>query len=334
MSENNDSAKQVLLKALASISGMDQIEQVILSKLDSDVSILRDIPTYLLHLGGKRMRPLMSVLVWKAFSNTVPNQKLINTAAGIELIHMATLLHDDIIDNSPKRRAQDSALIKFGSSPTLLAGDLLLVRAFALCAKLDGFVVDCTERACIELTEGEMLEMNRNISEYSVNDSLEIARRKTAALFRLAAETAAYLADASKEQIQNMRIFGEKLGMAFQVLDDILDVTATEDLLGKTSGTDIRECKPSCVNILWLQSPDPVAKTALIERRIGEELPLEDAIASVKKSGAVEQAKDIAKSLAKEARASLEASAPQKNLKTPGWQELDALLTYTLDRLY
>lgn len=334
MSEKNDSAKQVLLKALASMSGMAQIEQVILSKLDSDVSILREIPTYLLNLGGKRMRPLMSVLVWKAFSNYAPSQRLIDTAAGIELIHMATLLHDDIIDNAPKRRAQDSALIKFGPSPTLLAGDLLLVRAFALCAKLDSFIVDCTERACIELTEGEMMEMDRNISEYSINDSLEIARRKTAALFRLASQTAAYLADASKQQVQNMCIFGEKLGMAFQVLDDILDVTSSEDLLGKPSGTDIRECKPSCVNILWLKSSDPIARSALIERKIRDDILIEEAITAVKCSGAVEMAKDIAKALAKEARESLEASAPKKDLKAPGWQELDTLLTYTLERLY
>lgn len=334
MSEKNNSAKQVLLKALASISGLAQVEQVILSKLDSDVSILREIPTYLLGLGGKRMRPLMSVLVWKAFSEEQPNQRLIETAAGIELIHMATLLHDDIIDNSPKRRAQDSALIKFGASPTLLAGDLLLVRAFALCAKLDSFIVERTEQACIELTEGEMLEMNRSISEYSIQDSLEIARRKTAALFRLAAETAAYHANASDAQVNSMREFGEKLGIAFQVLDDILDVTATEDLLGKKSGTDIRECKPSCVNILWLESEDPLAKKALLERRLGQDLMLEDAVEAVKKSGAVDKAKDIARNLAKEARAALEASSPTKELSSPGWKELEALLTYTLERLY
>jgi geranylgeranyl pyrophosphate synthase len=154
-------AKAGVSKMLAGLQGMKEVETLISSKLTSDAELLETIPAYLLGLGGKRIRPAMTLLVSRAFGSKsveFPVAEVIDVAAGIELIHMATLLHDDIIDKSPLRRHKQSPFLKFGLGNSLLAGDFLLVRAFSLCARLDRYVIDATEQACIELTEGEILE--------------------------------------------------------------------------------------------------------------------------------------------------------------------------------
>jgi octaprenyl-diphosphate synthase len=247
-----ENARARLKSVIAGLPGMEAVETVIRSKLVSDAPLLEEIPAYLLELGGKRMRPVLTLLVARALGQQTPAPALIDVAAGIELIHMATLLHDDIIDNSDMRRHKASPLNRFGQSETLLAGDFLLVRAFSLCARLDAAIIDATERACIHLTEGEILEVPLYATQHSRETALTIADKKTAALFELAAYSAAHIATANPTVTSSMAAFGQALGIAFQILDDILDVTSDADLLGKPSGTDIRERKPSIVNILLL----------------------------------------------------------------------------------
>ncbi len=322
------------------------IESLIREKLCSDAALLTEVSSYLLDLGGKRVRPMLTLLVGRALglgenlSQSSAGRRLITIAAGIELIHMATLLHDDIIDRSPLRRNKDSAFKKYGIENTLLTGDFLLTRAFGLCATLDSFVIEATERACVALTEGEILETSLYHGPHTLESSLEIARKKTAALFSLACQTAAHIARAPEEAQRSLTAFGEKIGIAFQVLDDILDVTADQDLLGKRTGQDLRERKPSVVNVLWLKSEHPLANRLREQPKdsLQEEAWVAEALAVLRTSPVIEESRslavslcDTALSLLDEAVFHLSQSSFTVDIEAVG--QLKALAHYVLERV-
>jgi octaprenyl-diphosphate synthase len=239
------------------------IDAKIRSAFLSEAPTLQAVSNYLYSTGGKHLRPALCVLSAKCFNLQKADERVINAAAAIELIHHASLLHDDIIDNSLTRRKQPSPFAKYGLPATLLAGDFLYLRAFGLCITLTEGIVKEFERSCLNLTEGEMLETPLYNERHSLESALQIARKKTASLFTLAAVTGTHLAEANQEVIEEMRLFGENLGVAFQILDDILDVTSTTEIMGKKPGIDLHERKPSCINVLWLNSAAPLAKTLL-----------------------------------------------------------------------
>ena len=316
---------------LSASTPLKLIEARITDCLESEASQLTEISSYLLHLGGKRVRPLLTTLSAQLFGMQQPSEQLIDAAAGIEMIHMATLLHDDIIDRSPTRRSKPSAYQKYGVPETLLTGDFLLVKAFGLCAKLDAFVVRETERACIELTEGEIFEgkitPNRQID---FEDYLTIIGKKTAALFWLSSGVGAHLSGADTQNVQRMQQFGYHAGLAFQMVDDILDVVAEEDLLGKPSGTDLRQKTPSLVNYLWLSSGDDTAR-ALFETAQPTEEQCEQALAILRDSPVIEEARQIAKKYAAKANANL-SELPTDLVDAKVKNRLLALVEYTLER--
>ena len=174
-------------------------------------------------------------------------------ATAIELIHTATLLHDDIIDDGEIRRGKDSAFKRFGLKATLVTGDFLFIKAFEYAGKFDETVVQWTADACTHLTEGEMLQgiFNRN-TDVTVDDYLEIVRRKTASLFQAGTKIGAYLAGASRPLVDEMAQYGLNMGIAFQMIDDVLDVVGHKELLGKPTGMDLRDGNPSLPIILAL----------------------------------------------------------------------------------
>lgn len=296
-SSGNDTASS-LGAQLLSYPGMKGVEELIRSKFASDAKLLREIPEYLLELGGKRIRPALALCTADMCGVQPSAQKeLYDIAAGIELIHMATLLHDDIIDHSPLRRGKPSPHITFGESATLLAGDFLLVRAFSLCAHLDEFIVQETEAACVYLTEGEILEAPLSRQECQLDQSLLIAEKKTAALFGLAAVSGAHLAQVPREVELLLKKFGVEMGVAFQVLDDVLDVIADENLLGKRCGGDIVEQKPSIVNVLWLQDGSGLAQDLLLSETTPSAQDVQRALSYLRDGegqNVVKQAKEIA----------------------------------------
>jgi geranylgeranyl pyrophosphate synthase len=310
---------------------LNLIEQKIISRLGSDAELLTKIPQYLLKQGGKRIRPLLCILSAKLFNQKAPPEEIIDVASGIELIHMATLLHDDIIDQSPTRRHQDSAYRRFGLGPSLLAGDFLLVRAFGLCAHLGSYVVVETEKACVELTEGEVLETKLTASNRIQFDEYErIVRKKTASLFALAMKLGAYLTNAKQEDILHVTEFGVKAGIAFQIIDDILDITADENLLGKPAGTDLRQRTPSLINVLWLESGDPRALDFFSKEHITEADTL-NALSFLKTSEILLEARSMAKNYANKAISSLthlDSNAVCKTTKN----QLHSIVAYTLNR--
>jgi octaprenyl-diphosphate synthase len=336
-SENKLSAKEKIKLAMDGLSEMKSVESVIRSKLVSDAQLLVDIPEYLLNLGGKRMRPLLTILCAKALGMQEVSKPVIDVSAGIELIHMATLLHDDIIDNSSLRRHKESAFVKYGLGDSLLAGDFLLVRAFSLCATLDPAIISATEIACIHLTEGEILEVPLHVKNHSVDTSITIAKKKTAALFKLAAFSGAFLCQTNEEVTKHFSNFGENLGIAFQILDDILDVTSSEDLLGKPSGTDLKERKPALVNILWLESGSPLAQRLKTKPNETENEFVKNALEELRRPNnpVLEKARSIAIQYAQNAKSDLELALQHANASSADLYKkaLYALIDYTLERV-
>ena len=329
------SAKERFAHALALLPELGEVETVIRASFNSDVPAMRNIPEYLLGLGGKRIRPVLTLLCTKALGAEVSDD-VIDVAAGIELIHMATLMHDDIIDESPVRRHKPSPYAKYGTAATLLSGDFLLTRDFGLCAKLDDEIITATEQACIELVEGEALESALHREHHTKDSSLTIATRKTASLFRLAAFCAAHLGGASREATASFCSFGESLGIAFQIIDDILDVISDEATLGKKQGLDLLERKPSLVNVLWLESGDPQAQRLLLPPRDKtEEQPWIDASLQKLQDGpVVAEAKRLAASYADRATKALSAAlGGDLGTLNPEGEALFAVIDFALERV-
>lgn len=324
-------ASRVVEAFAGAAPGLALVEERIKSCLRSDAELLETIPHYLLTQGGKRIRPTLALLSARMLGMVRPSSELVDVAAGIELIHMATLLHDDIIDESPTRRHKRSAYVEFGMMPSLLAGDFLLVRAFGLCARLDSFIIEETERTCIELTEGEILEgvLNDGITR-SFEDYLDVVGKKTSSLFKLAGKVGAHLSTSDPEITEALGEFGHFAGTAFQMIDDILDVTADEDLLGKPAGTDLRQRTPSLVNIAWLQSEDPAAAEFFASEKISE-ADAKHALDYLSQSAVVSECREIACEYAAKARASLnKIKHPELQLDTK--EQLLAIVDYTLER--
>ena len=329
------SAKERFAHALTLVPEIATVEARIRSTFKSDVAIMREIPEYLLSLGGKRIRPILALLCSKALGAEEITEDIIDIAAGIELIHMATLMHDDIIDQSPIRRHKPSAYAKYGTPGTLLSGDFLLTRAFGLCSRLDREIIEATEQACIELVEGETLEIAVPLGEHTPESSLTIATRKTASLFRLAAFCGASLTDSPDNVKEKMTKFGESLGIAFQIIDDILDVTSDEATLGKRPGIDIAERKPSLINILWIASGDPAAKRLLVPPDPStEQTFVDESLAKLRESAVLLEAKKAARYHADIATKNLaEALGGDLSNLTPEGEALFAVIDFALERV-
>lgn len=234
---------------------------------------LTEITHYLIDAGGKRIRPMAALLVFHAC--VPPGQRgrhddMMDVATALELIHSATLLHDDIIDGSDRRRGRQSALQRFGMADTLVAGDFVFSRAFELCARFEEQIVRWASDACVSLTEGEMLQGRlRHNPRVTVEDYLEIIARKTASLFELGARSAAYLAGADKA-LQNLTAeIGHHIGMAFQMIDDLLDVVGQSSVTGKPTSADLRDGNPSLPIVLALQR-DPEVRDLFSKSKLNE----------------------------------------------------------------
>jgi octaprenyl-diphosphate synthase len=225
---------------------------------------LHAIAAHLVQAGGKRIRPAVVLLVFHAAGGDGPfprRDDAIEAAVALELIHSATLLHDDIIDGGETRRGRPSALATYGAADTLVAGDFLFSRAFALCARFEAEVVRWAAEACVQLTEGEILQGRlRHDPAVTLDDYVEIIERKTASLFAAGARTAAHLAGAPRALIGAMAACGRQVGLAFQVSDDLLDVEGHPASTGKPCGIDLRDGNPSLPIVLALGRDPELAR--------------------------------------------------------------------------
>jgi octaprenyl-diphosphate synthase len=233
-----------------------RVETRLDAELASRESRMQAIARHLVQAGGKRIRPTVVLLVFHAAAGDRPRMRrddAIEAAVALELIHSATLLHDDIIDGGETRRGRPSALSTFGVADTLVAGDFLFSRAFALCSRFEAEVIRWAAEACISLTEGEVMQGRfRHNPAVTVADYLEIIERKTASLFAAGARTAAHLAGAPAALVEAMASCGRNVGLAFQVSDDLLDVEGQTAMTGKPRGIDLRDGNPSLPIVLAL----------------------------------------------------------------------------------
>lgn len=272
---------------------------------------LTKISAHLVHSGGKRVRPMVTLLAYLAFGGK-RIQDIVDIATAIELIHTATLLHDDIIDGAEIRRGKESAYKKFGLKSTLVAGDFLFIKAFEFAGKFDETVVQWTADACTLLTEGEILQgvFNRNRA-VTLDDYLEIVKRKTASLFHTGAKVGAYLAGARSYLVEEAECYGLNMGIAFQMVDDILDVVGHPDLLGKPTGMDLRDGNPALPIILAVMNGDVAVREAFDCGKPSEQQILA-ALDAIKAGDAIQEAKSLSKRYAEEALDSVNKLPPSK----------------------
>jgi len=288
--------------------GIDLVEVRLAGLLKSREPLLTEVATYLVGSGGKRVRPAVTLLVYRACGGR-ERDDIVDMATALELIHSATLLHDDIIDDSTTRRGKPTAHRRFGLGTTLVTGDFVFSRAFQVCGRFDDQVVGWAAEACVSLTEGEIMQSRfRHNRAVTVDDYLEIISRKTASIFQQGARCAAYLARARPQVIEAVGRCGFNVGMTFQVVDDLLDVAGTEARLGKPVGNDLRDGNPSLPMVLALQR-DPTLAT-FFETRHPDEAAMRDALARVRATGVLDDVRTLAASYAARALDCLDAVPP------------------------
>ena len=221
------------------------VNRLIFQRLGSDVALINQVAHHIIHGGGKRLRPLTTLLAARACG--YEGEQHIQAAAIIEFIHTATLLHDDVVDDSGLRRGQETANAVFGNQASVLVGDFLYSRSFQMMVEIGALgILDVLAHATNTIAEGEVLQlMNCNNPNISESDYLEVVYRKTAKLFEAGTRIGAILAEFDDAREQMLVSYGRHLGLAFQLVDDALDYDATAEELGKNIGDDLAEGKPT-----------------------------------------------------------------------------------------
>jgi octaprenyl-diphosphate synthase len=275
---------------------LGRIDQVIVERLASDVVLVNQVAQYIVGGGGKRLRPLSVVLAARACG--YPGDKHVDAAAIIEFIHTATLLHDDVVDSSDRRRGRDTANHVFGNEASVLVGDYLYSRAFQMMVGLGNLrIQEVMANATNTIAEGEVLQlMNAHDPDTTEERYLEVIYRKTAKLFEAGAQVAAILSGASPEVEQAMVAYGRHLGTAFQLVDDSLDYTADGAELGKNVGDDLAEGKPTLPLIYAMahSSVDDTARLRLAVENGGVE-ELEAVTRTIESAGGLEYTARLAR---------------------------------------
>ncbi len=243
------------------------VDQLILKELRSDVVLINQIGHYIVNSGGKRLRPMLLLLAAKALA--CHDRHVITLAAVIEFIHTATLLHDDVVDESTLRRGRDTANALWGNSASVLVGDYLYSRSFELMVRVQNLhIMDILSHTTTAIAEGEVLQLlNCNNPATTEQKYLEVIARKTAILFSAAVQLAAVLAGASEAVELAFKAYGMHLGIAFQLIDDALDYRAKPEELGKNLGDDLADGKPTLPLIYALEKANE-AQSSLLRQAI------------------------------------------------------------------
>jgi octaprenyl-diphosphate synthase len=246
---------------------LQRVDQTIVERLASDVVLVNQVSQYIINGGGKRLRPLSVLLAARACGHE--GQQHVPAAAIIEFIHTATLLHDDVVDGSDMRRGRNTANHVFGNEASVLVGDYLYSRAFQMMVELgDLRIQEVMANATNTIAEGEVLQlMNAHDPDTTEQRYFEVIYRKTAKLFEAGAQLAAILSGSSRETEQSMIEYGRHLGTAFQLVDDVLDYTASAEELGKNLGDDLAEGKPT-LPVIHALANAPAASAAQLRAAI------------------------------------------------------------------
>ena len=286
---------------------MRQVDAVIRARLASQVALIDQISHYIITAGGKRIRPRLVLLFSQALGFEGPERH--ELAAIVEFIHTATLLHDDVVDESSLRRGRATANAVFGNAASVLVGDFLYSRAFQMMVGVNSMrVLQVLADATNVIAEGEVLQlMNMHDPDLAVDEYLRVIRFKTAKLFEASARLGALLAGSPPEVEERCADYGRSLGTAFQLVDDLLDYEGDAKALGKNVGDDLREGKPTLPLLIAMARGNP-AQRALIRSAIeqGEEERLAEVVDIVRTTGALDATRDAALHEAQIARHSVE----------------------------
>lgn len=319
----------IQIQALAA-HDMDGVNQHIRNQLHSDVVLIRQMAEYIIGSGGKRLRPVLAVLSARACGYQGAAHTA--TAAVIEFIHTATLLHDDVVDASDLRRGKETANSIWGNEASVLVGDFIFSRAFQMMVEIaDMRVMEILSKASNTIAEGEVLQlMNCNDPETTQARYMEVIRFKTAKLFAAATQVGAVLAQKNTHQELDLAAYGMHLGTAFQLIDDVMDYRADSATIGKNIGDDLAEGKPTLPIIYALRegTPEQVEHLAQVIKQ-GNRDELDAVVDIIKSTGAVEFTEQVARQEAQQAKQKL-ADLEDSEYKTA----MLALADFSVSRQY
>lgn len=275
------------------------VDGIIRRQLSSRVPLVEKIGDYIISAGGKRLRPLLVLLSGKALGYSGDDLRLL--AATIEFLHTSTLLHDDVVDASGLRRGRATANAQWGNAPSVLVGDFLYARSFEMMVELGSMpVMRIISQATRVIAEGEVLQLTK-VRDASTTEAtyMEVIRGKTAMLFEASTHSAAAIAGATPEQAEALRQFGDALGIAFQLVDDLLDYRGDASTLGKNVGDDLAEGKPTLPLIATMRDGTP-EQAQLVRKAIqqGGSQDLEGIRAAVEAAGALDYTAKLAREYA------------------------------------
>jgi len=323
-----------LLKLAA--DDMSAVDAIIRDRMQSPVGMIPDLAEHLVGAGGKRLRPLITIA--SAHISGYKETGHHNLAAAVEFIHSATLLHDDVVDTSDKRRGKKTANLIWGNAPSILVGDFLFARSFNLMVETGSMkALEVLSTASGVIAEGEVQQL-AGIGDINMSEDTyrEVISAKTAALFAAAAEVGPILAGLDSTKQQAMRTYGQELGLAFQLVDDALDYGGFEVALGKSIGDDFREGKMTLPIIYAFaqaqKNNDQDAVTfwaRVITESTQEDVDLEHAISLLRKEGAIDATLDAARVHSENAIAALD------SFENSEWKSaLSDLAIFVVDRVH
>lgn len=315
---------------------MERVNRLIQSSLHSEVVLINQISQYIINSGGKRLRPVLVLLSANAFTYNRAGQSAaadehdVTLAAVIEFIHTATLLHDDVVDESELRRGKDTANELWGNAASVLVGDFLYSRAFEMMVGVGSMkVMEILSHSTNTIAEGEVLQL-LNCNDASTTEAryIEVIHFKTAKLFESASQLGAVIAGQDEAIEQAMATFGMHLGTAFQLIDDVLDYSANSEDMGKNVGDDLAEGKPTLPLIYAMKNGTEEQATLIKEAIEHGGLDQIDAInQAIETTGALEYTRNIAKNEAQQAIAQLE-NIPDSDYK----EAMIALAHFSIER--
>jgi len=306
------------------------VDRLIQERLASNVVLINQISHYIINNGGKRLRPILVLLSARAMG--YKENRHLDLAAVIEFIHTATLLHDDVVDASDMRRGKQSANAVFGNEASVLVGDFLYSRAFQMMVDVGNMrVMDILSNATNTIAEGEVLQLlNCHDPETTEERYMDVIRYKTAKLFEAASQLGAVLAGRPADEEAAMARYGMRLGTAFQLIDDVLDYSASSEQLGKNIGDDLAEGKPT-LPLLYAMHHGTSEQAAMIRHAIenGGKENMAEITAAIESTGAIAYTSRSARAEADRALAEL-----AKFPNSPYKEALEALAEFSVARAY
>ena len=309
---------------------MAAVDNCIQTRLQSDVVLINQLGAYIINSGGKRLRPALTILCARACGYT--DAAHIQLATIIEFIHTATLLHDDVVDNSDMRRGRETANTLWGNEASVLVGDFLYTRAFEMMVEMDRMrLMEILSHTTNTIAEGEVMQLlNCNDPDTTEARYLEVIHHKTAKLFESAGQLGAVISNASTETEQAMAAYSMHLGSAFQLVDDVLDYSASSEEIGKNVGDDLAEGKPT-LPLIYAMRVGTSTQAGVIREAIeqGSRDKMAEIVEIINAIGAIDYTAAAAKKEVEQAKGALTA-LPESDYKTA----LLALADFAVERTF